>query len=106
MSGPFSDYDVGQALLAIRTPLLLDLDEDVADRRIARILLRLADRAGDGAPVTLRFTRQSIAELSATTLHIVSRLLASRSRAGILSTGRCQVVVRDLDQLRALAGPD
>jgi cAMP-binding proteins - catabolite gene activator and regulatory subunit of cAMP-dependent protein kinases len=47
---------------------LQDVSVERADRRIARTLLRLADRTGDGAPVALRFTRQSIAELSATTL--------------------------------------
>lgn len=74
--------------------------EDV-ETRIARVLLRISSGA---AGETLNFTRQDIAELAGTSLHMVSRLFARWARQGLIETGRGSVAICDLAGLRLRAG--
>ncbi|MFV0624870.1 Crp/Fnr family transcriptional regulator [Sphingomonas sp. ac-8] len=71
-------------------------------QRVARALLRLADEEPevDGA-VQVALSRQDLAELTATTLHTVSRLVSRWERDGIVAAGRKRV--RILDHARLVA---
>jgi CRP/FNR family transcriptional regulator, nitrogen oxide reductase regulator len=67
------------------------------ERRVARILIRLADLAGHrvdgGIEINFPISRQEIAEMSGTTLFTVSRILVRWERQGILRIGRQRVVI-------------
>ena len=80
--------------------------EDV-EQRVAHALLRLADEAGaktaQGTLIDFPITRQDIAEMTATTLHTVSRIMSGWEAAGLIVGGRQRVVVRDRARLAALA---
>lgn len=67
--------------------------------RVARALVR-ATIANETDEIAL--SRQEIAELTATTLHTVSRLLSRWHRSGIVSAGRGKVTVKDHSRLAAI----
>jgi len=75
--------------------------------RIARILLRLALRAGcvegNGATIDFPLTRKDIADMCGATLHTVSRILASWEKDGWIEGARRRVTIRDLMALRLIA---
>jgi len=78
-----------------------------ADRRIARIVLRLAAVGELGvrdAPIELILSRQELAELSDTTLFTVSRTISAWNRMEIVRAGRGRLTVIDLGRLAGLAG--
>lgn len=78
-----------------------------ADRRIARIVLRLAREGApdaDRVPIELRISRQELAELSDTTLFTVSRTVSAWNRMQILKAGRGRLTVTDPARLAGLAG--
>lgn len=78
-----------------------------ADRRIARIVLRLAaigDIGVTGMPIELALSRQELAELSDTTLFTVSRTISAWNRMQIVKAGRGRLTVIDLGRLAGLAG--
>lgn len=78
-----------------------------ADRRIARIVLRLAaigDVGLNDAPIELTLSRQDLAELSDTTLFTVSRTISAWNRMEIVKAGRGRLTVIDLGRLAGLAG--
>src|SRR5262245_23049208 len=83
---------------------------DPVEARLAAALLRLAEREGarraDGVALPFPLTRQSLADMTGTTvettIRVVSRWLKSRTVAD--ESGR--LVLRDLDTLRALAEGD
>lgn len=77
--------------------------------RLARQLGRLAERHGrrreDGAvELTVRLTRQDLAELAGTTLYTVSRLLSGWQEEGLVEVGRRRVAILDPEKLAAAAG--
>jgi CRP-like cAMP-binding protein len=84
-----------------------ELATERAEQRVAHALLRLADQLGravpDGLLLDLPLTRQDIAELTGTTLFTASRILRRWEQAGLISSGRAQVVLRQPDALRRLA---
>lgn len=74
-------------------------------QRVSRALMRMTDpRACDAGPCRVAATRQELAELSATTLHTVSRLVSRWDRDGIVSAGRKCVTILDPLALSAIAG--
>lgn len=78
-----------------------------ADRRIARIVLRLAaiDEVGlKETPIELALSRQDLAELSDTTLFTVSRTVSAWNRMQIVKAGRGRLTVIDVGRLAGLAG--
>lgn len=78
-----------------------------ADRRIARVLLRLiGEQFGDapGSTFEIRVSRQELAELSDTTLFTVSRMIAAWDRLEIIRAGRGRLIICDASRLAALAG--
>ena len=62
------------------------------------MLLRLARQSGrknaDGILIDLPLSRQSLAEMTGTTLYTVSRILSQWEAHGLVETGRERVVIR------------
>lgn len=76
------------------------------EQRIARALLRLATEGApheEGGRVTLRFSRQDLAEMVGTTLYTVSRTLSAWERQGLVATGRERVTLLRSAELNRLA---
>lgn len=74
-----------------------ELQTERVERRIARMLLRLANRTGTrtdaGIEIDATLSRQAIADLCGTTLSTASRVLSGWDRQGILIAGREHVVI-------------
>ncbi len=77
----------------------LELCSEDVERRIARSLLRLMQRAGrrcaNGVLIDLPLSRQNIADYSGTTLYTASRTLSSWKKNGWVQSGREKVVITD-----------
>lgn len=67
------------------------------ERRIAATLLRLANQAGrrveGGVEIPFALSRQDLAEMTATTLHTVSRTLSAWDQEGIVDSRRSSHLV-------------
>jgi CRP/FNR family transcriptional regulator len=79
------------------------------DRRVAHILLKLADKFGErhetGVLIRASLTRQDIAELSDTTVETAIRVMSRLSKEGIVKTLRGgYVVILDREALQRLTG--
>ena len=72
-----------------------ELATERVEQRICRTVLRLASQSGqkveDG--IALALSREDLAEMSGTTLHTVSRVLADWDRRGIVAAGRERVKI-------------
>jgi CRP-like cAMP-binding protein len=77
---------------------LQELATERVAQRVARALLRLAAQLGEktetGVRIDLPLSRQSLAELTGTTLYTVSRLLSAWESEGLLEVGRERVTIR------------
>src|SRR5512141_2330084 len=99
-SRPYLSFD----LMKLMTTYIQEMQEryrglatEKVERRIARVLLRLAAQMGvkmDGG-IELSFTRQDLAEMSGTTLYTVSRILSDWERQGLVEAGRERVMIRN-----------
>jgi CRP-like cAMP-binding protein len=84
-----------------------ELQTERVERRIARVLLRLANKTGArterrielGVPLS----RQDLAELAGTTLSTASRTVSAWDQQGIVETGRERIVILDRHALVGLA---
>lgn len=80
------------------------------EKRLARVLANLADRAGEPFPggtlVPLRLRRSDLAALAATTLESVSRRISAWTRDGLLTPQPAGYLIHDLARLRRIAGED
>ena len=87
-----------------------ELSTEDVERRLAHALLKLAHEAGVtkkiGVEIDFPVSRQDLAEMTASTLHTVSRIMSSWEAAGILDGGRQRVAVRDEQRLRTIAEGD
>ena len=94
-----------QSLIAMQV-----LAGERVERRLAHILLKLADRAGRAEPgggvlITIPLTRQDLAEMTGTTLETAIRTLSRFRAQGWLETRRGgYILIRDPEQLQAQAG--
>ena len=74
-----------------------ELSTQRVERRIARMILRLARQSGRkterGVLIDLPITRQDIAEMTGTTLYTVSRVLSDWGKRGLVQSKRQQVVI-------------
>jgi CRP-like cAMP-binding protein len=98
----------GQVLRLSR--LVEDLSAGSVERRLARVFLRLAERAGTPIPgngllVPLRLRRADLAAMAATTLESASRKISQWKRRRWIEPQPVGYLLRDLAALRALAGP-
>jgi CRP/FNR family transcriptional regulator, nitrogen oxide reductase regulator len=84
-----------------------EMSTERIERRIAHALLRLAQQAGQrtdaGVAIAFPISRQDIAEMTATTLHTVSRVMSAWEQDGIVEGGRQRVVIRDPHALVQIA---
>lgn len=80
--------------------------EDV-ERRLAHALLKLAHEGGarhdKHIEIDFPISRQDLAEMTASTLHTVSRIMSAWEAGGIVESGRQRVIVRDELKLQAIA---
>jgi CRP-like cAMP-binding protein len=86
---------------------LQDVSTERVARRVARALLRLAGQLGrkaeGGILIDLPLSRQTLAELTGTTLFTISRLLSGWEAEGLLEVGRERVVIRSPHGLARVA---
>jgi len=86
---------------------ILEMVTSQVEQRVAHALLRLAHQAGrktaEGIEIDFPITRQDIAEMTATTLHTVSRLMSAWEEKGIVSSGRQKVTIVDPHGLMLIA---
>jgi CRP-like cAMP-binding protein len=84
-----------------------ELSAERVERRVARSVLRLANKVGvktdQGIRIDMPLSRQDLAELSGTTLHTVSRILSDWQRTGLVDIGREQVTVIRAHDLMLIA---
>ncbi len=77
------------------------------ERRIARILLKLAATTGssseDGITIELPLTRQDIAEMAGTTVETAIRTMSRFRKKGLVQTKRRRVTIREPHQLVQIA---
>jgi CRP-like cAMP-binding protein len=77
------------------------------ERRVAHILLKLADRTGrvteDGTLITVPLSRQDLAEMACTTLETCIRTVSRFQKSGLISTLRGgYILVKDAKELEEL----
>jgi len=86
---------------------LREISTEDAERRVAHAVLKLADDAGQKSPagtlIDFPLSRQDIAEMTATTLHTVSRIISAWEAAGIIAGGRQRIAIRDRARLQIIA---
>jgi len=74
-----------------------ELSTERVERRIARVLLRLARQTGQrtdrGVLIDLPLSRQDLGEMTGTTLYTVSRTLSGWEHQGLIETGRERVII-------------
>ena len=87
---------------------MTELATQAVEQRVAGALLRLANQSGrkvpEGIEIAFPITRGDIAEMTGTTLHTVSRLLAAWERDGIVASTRRHIVVTQPHRLAVLGG--
>ena len=80
-----------------------ELATERVEQRLARALLRLVRQAGrkaeSGVRIDLPLTRQTLAEMTGTTLFTVSRVMSRWEDAGIVTSGKGQVTIRQSEAL-------
>jgi len=78
---------------------VLEMATQQVEQRVANALLRLINQTGrkvdGGIEIAFPITRQDLSELTATTLHTVSRLLSHWEKQGIVESKRKHIKVRD-----------
>lgn len=86
---------------------LAELATQRAERRIAHVLLRLADQAGlpagGGTAINFPLSRRDVADMCGTTLHTVSRTLTGWEKSGWLTTSQQHITILDLSEIRRRA---
>lgn len=86
---------------------IVEMATEQVEQRVAHSLLRLVKQTGkttdEGILIDFPISRQDIAEMTGTTLHTVSRLLASWEDKGLVKSGRQKVTVVEPHRLFLLA---
>ena len=99
---------IGRRLRAAHDSVKLSVEP--VESRLAAILLRLADREGvrtkRGVELPFHLTRQSLADMSGTTVETAIRVVSRWQRDELVEDRGSRLVVRDLDLLRDLAAGD
>jgi CRP-like cAMP-binding protein len=87
---------------------VVELATQAVEQRVAAALLRMANQWGrkteEGIEIAFPVTRADIAEMTGTTLHTVSRLLAAWEREGMVRSTRRRVTVTAPHRLVVLSG--
>ncbi|MEM1046635.1 MAG: Crp/Fnr family transcriptional regulator [Pseudomonadota bacterium] len=78
---------------------VVEMATQQVEQRVANALLRLINQTGrkvpDGIEIDFPITRQDLSELTATTLHTVSRLLSAWEKKGLVQSKRKRIKVLD-----------
>lgn len=78
---------------------IVEMATQQVEQRVANALLRLVNQTGrkveEGIEVDFPITRQDLSEMTATTLHTVSRLLSAWEKAGMVKSTRKHIIVCD-----------
>jgi CRP-like cAMP-binding protein len=86
---------------------LREISTEDVERRVAHAVLKLADEGGKtsqrGTTIDFPLSRQDIAEMTATTLHTVSRIVSAWEAAGVIEGGRQRIAIRDRARLQVIA---
>ncbi len=84
---------------------LLALDR--AEQRLASLLIKLAARAGvrepDGVRLTVRLTRQDLADMAGVAVETATRIMSQFKKAKLVSGTAKRLVIQDQERLRRLA---
>ncbi len=76
------------------------------ESRIASLLLKLADKAGektaDGTLINMKLTKQDIAEMVGTTVETSIRTMSKFTKAGLVGSRSGKIVIRDPAELKSL----
>jgi len=76
------------------------------ESRIASLLIKLADKAGEktseGLVITMKLTKQDVAEMVGTTVETSIRTMSKFAKAGLVVSKAGKFVIKDLERLRAL----
>ena len=88
----------------------MKLSVEPVESRLAAALLRLADREGvrsrSGVELPFHLTRQSLADMSGTTVETAIRVVTRWQRDELVEDRGGRLIVRDPDALRELAAGD
>ncbi|MBK0326228.1 Crp/Fnr family transcriptional regulator [Rhodobacteraceae bacterium F11138] len=88
---------------------IVEITTKQVEQRVASAILRLVNQTGrkvdGGIEIDFPITRQDMAELTATTLHTVSRLLSGWEKQGLVQSKRKRIKVRDPHALVLLSQP-
>lgn len=83
-----------------------DLSAGTVERRLARVLLRLCERAGEPFPggmlIPMKLRRQDLAAIAATTLESTSRKISEWNRRGWVVPQPAGYLIKDTEALRRL----
>lgn len=76
------------------------------EARIAALLLKLADKAGEKVPegivINMKLTKQDIAEMVGTTVETSIRTMSKLTKSGIVSAKAGNIIIRDPNKLKSL----
>jgi CRP/FNR family transcriptional regulator len=76
------------------------------ESRIASLLIKLADKAGEktseGLEINMKLTKQDVAEMVGTTVETSIRTMSKLSKQGVISSKGGKIIIRDLEKLRSL----
>lgn len=76
------------------------------ESRMASLLLKLADKAGEknseGLIINMKLTKQDLAEMVGTTVETSIRTMSKFSKSGILSSKTGKIIIRDIEKLKLL----
>lgn len=88
---------------------IVEMATQQVEQRVANALLRLINQTGrkvpEGIEIDFPITRQDLSELTATTLHTVSRLLSGWEKKGLVQSRRKRITVCDPHALVVLGQP-
>jgi len=80
------------------------------EQRVAFALLELSqtfgEKTGTGNEITLKLSRQDLAELAGTNIYSISRIFRKWEEQGVVAAGRQRVVLCNLEHLHFLVEGD
>jgi len=86
---------------------LITLATQKVEQRVAKALLQMSRQSGRavarGIEIAFPITRQDLSEMTATTLHTVSRLMSAWEKDGIVKSRRKRITVCEPQLLKELA---
>ena len=76
------------------------------ESRIASLLIKLSEKSGEkvseGTAITMKLTKQDIAEMVGTTVETSIRTLSKLAKADLVVSRSGKIIIRDLEKLRSL----